>query len=103
MTLLLREIGRFLVETGVWLLAMAIVAAAAAAPILWARLRRLVPQDLGLAILGAVALAAIAHRVGIAAWTPDIGGRPLPLVWVAIGAALTAGALVYTRLERPTP
>lgn len=101
MTLLLREIGRFLAGTGLWIVALGVVATIVAAPILWAATRRVDPQRLGLTVVGGAALAAIAHRIEpITGWSPDIGGRPLPLLWAAAGAAATAITLALVRRER---
>lgn len=101
MTLLLREIGRFLAGTGLWIMALGVVATAVALPILWVATRRIDRNGLGLAALGAAALAALAHRIDpITGWSPDVGGRPLPVLWAVAGAAATAITLVLVRRER---
>ncbi len=87
MTLLLREVGRFLLEAAIWIGAATLIAAGPmvlmrvlAKDISWRRL-------LGYAFVGAVVVAALAVRLSLPlAWAPAIGGRPLPVAWSLAGA-----------------
>lgn len=99
MTLLLREVVRFVAEAGLWLLALAAVAGITSAAILFVSERRVVPRDIGLALVAGAVTAAVAHRLGIAVWAPDVAGRSLPVLWAAIGAGAMA-VIVTTRRSR---
>lgn len=103
MTLLLREVGRFLVESGLWLAALSLIAAAIALPVLWIGRTRIDPGLVGVAILGAAALAAVAHRIGVTAIAPRVGGRPLPIVWAALGSLVTAAVVTLRHRRRDEP
>lgn len=100
MTLLLREVGRFLLGAGAWILALASISTVVAAVVLYTDSRRIDLRDLGLAAVGAAITAALAHRLGVMAIAPDVGGRPLPILWIAAGAAITAGGLAVWRRYR---
>lgn len=98
MTLLLREVGRFLLGAFAWIGSELAIAAAVGFLVAW-----LMPLDrtraIGAGFLGAVVLAALAVRVGAPlAWAPGIGGRPLPMVWSIIGAGVAVAA--FRQLQR---
>jgi hypothetical protein len=96
-TLLLREIVGFVAGAGLWLLALGAIAGAIAAGVLYLADRRVAPREaLSAAVAGGL-VAALAHRLGLDLWAPEVGGRPLPVVWAAIGAAGLAGALAIRR------
>lgn len=103
MTLLLREIGRFLLEATAWigleiLIATVPVLIGGAAA---ARVTRL--RLLGVAFAGGVVGAALAVRFSLPlAWAPAVGGRPLPVAWSAAGAlAAVVAAVGLSNRERP--
>jgi len=98
-TLLLREVGRFLLGAFAWVGSE--LAIAAAVGFLGALL---LPMDrtkaIGAGFVGAVVLAAMAVRVGAPlAWAPAIGGRPLPMVWSIIGAGVAVAAVRQLQRE----
>ena len=100
MTLLLREIGRFLIEASAWIVAAIVVAAGPALLVRslaghlgWRRL-------LGVAFVGAAVVAALAVRLSLPlAWAPSIGGRPLPVAWSVAGAIAGTGWAVRPKRE----
>ena len=101
MTLLLREVGRFLLEAGLWVGAISLVAAAVALPLLWKLASPIDRRDVGLAVVGAAVMAAVGHRLGLVpGWAPDIGGHALPVLWAAAGAATTVLTAVASRRRR---
>ncbi len=91
MSLLVREVGRFLFEAAVWL--GAAVAIAALVIMLAARFTDRVTVSrtaIGWAVAGAAVVASLAVRLDAPlTQTPDIGTRPLPLLWLFGGAVLT--------------
>jgi hypothetical protein len=91
LTLLLREVGRFLLGAFAWLgLELAIAAAIGTLGVLLFHMDR--TKSVGAGFLGAVVMAALAVRVGAPlAFAPVIGGRPLPTVWSIIGAVVAIG------------
>jgi hypothetical protein len=91
LTLLLREVGRFLLGAFAWLgLELAIAAAIGALGALVRRTER--AKTIGVGFLGAIFMAALVVRIGAPlAWAPMIGGRPLPTVWSIIGAVVAVG------------
>jgi hypothetical protein len=100
MTLLVREVARFLLESAVWLAA----AIAIAAVIGWLSARWF-HSDLGHTIawcvIGAITAAAAADRIGLPATAaPSVGSRPLPILWLAIGALGTA-AIIWRTNQTP--
>ena len=99
MTLLLREVGRFLLGAFAWLgLELTIAAAIGALGGLVLRVDR--NKSIGAGFMGAVVMAALAVRVGVPlAWAPVVGGRPLPMVWSIIGAGIAVGLVKRFRLE----
>ncbi len=102
MTLLLREVARFLVEAAVWVGLQGAVAAGPA----WvaARLGTAISAHrlLGYAFIGGAVAAALTVRLSLPmAWAPDVGGRPLPLAWSLAGAVIGTGLAV--RAVRPEP
>lgn len=99
MTLLLREVGRFLVGAAAWIGFEVVIAAAVASTVgIGATINR--RHAVGAAFLGAIVLAAAAVRVSAPlAWAPIVGGRPLPVIWSVLGAVIAAG-LFRTRLSR---
>lgn len=104
MTLLLREIVRFLVGAGVWIVALLCVTGGVAAATLYAVDRRVGRSDVGLAIVAGGALAALAHRIGVGLlWAPRVAGRDLPVVWAAIGALAAAVAVIAMRRRHAAP
>ena len=95
MTLLLRSIGGWLVDSILWLLviaALSTVAAAAASDIIDRR-----PPDrilIGWAAFGAILLASTAHRLDITSWLLEVGSRDLPVVSAVVGALVAASVAV---------
>lgn len=102
MTLLLREVVRFVAEAGLWLLALAAVTGTTAAAVLYGIERRVAPRDLGIALVAGALTAAVSHRLGIAVWAPEIAGRPLPVLWAAVGAAGLTLAITTSRRKADT-
>jgi len=100
-TLLLREVGRFLVGAIAWIgfeLAIATTVVGIAGLVLRPDRARTV----GVGFLGAIAVAALAVRLNAPlAWAPDIGGRPLPVMWSVVGAIAALAATVA--VERKSP
>jgi hypothetical protein len=97
-TLLVREVGRFLLEAALWLAALAVIGSALAALTSLALRGRLDRIILLAGTAGAAGAAALADRLGAPSpWSPHFGGRALPVVWAAAGAAVTAGVLLSRR------
>ncbi len=91
MTLLLREVGRFVFESALWIGALAAVTAAAVGPVIALGQMAMRRRVAGLALIGAAVVASLAHRFDLPmAWAPQIGGRPLPIAWAAAGAIAVA-------------
>lgn len=86
MTLLVREVARFLLESAEWLGAAAVIATGIgylSARSLHSDLRR----TIGWCVVGAITVAAAADRMGLPATaTPSVGSRPLPILWLVVGA-----------------
>lgn len=101
MTLLLREVGRFLLGATAWVGLEFTIAAAIATPgVLALRLDR--TRAVGTSFLGAVAVAALAVRFAAPlAWAPVIGGRPLPVVWSIAGALIATALTAAARPKTP--
>lgn len=98
MTLLVREVGRFLAETGLWVLVVVAIASVVSTVGLFATERHVDLPGLGVAAATGAVLAAAAHRVpSIVLWDPRVGGRPLPIAWVVIGAAIATTVLIVRR------
>ena len=98
MTLVLREVGRFVLGAALWTMALVAVAGGAAAAVLWLVDRETPPREIGIAVVAGAAVAALAHRVGAGLWLPRIGGRDLPVVWAAVAAAVVAlGRMLHRR------
>jgi hypothetical protein len=93
-TLLLREVGRFLLEAAMWTGAVVALAAAVALPIAFVRSRRIRWKIAGFAAVGSAALAAAAYRFGLGLWSPEVAGRPLPVGWIVVGSAGIAYAIL---------
>ncbi len=86
MTLLLREVGRFLGGAIAWIGLELVIAA-----IVGIIAGRLLQIDrlriIGISFLGAASAAALAIRLSLPlAWAPIVGGRPLPVMWSGLGA-----------------
>jgi hypothetical protein len=101
-TLLLREVVRFVAEAGLWLLALGLVTGLCAAAVMFLIERRITPRDVGLALATGALSAAIAHRLGLTLFAPPVGGRPLPVLWAALGATGLA-LLSIKRRSRSDP
>lgn len=99
MTLLLREIVRFLLEAGVWVVTLGLIAGVVAVAGMMVAGRQVDRRVIGAAVVAAAGVAALAHRLpAIVIWEPRIAGRPLPVVWAIVGAAaVTAVAVVRRR------
>lgn len=97
MTLLLREVIGFVAEAGLWLLLLAATTGIVAAAVLYASERAVDRTALFGALISGGGAAALAHRLGITLWAPDVAGRPLPVVWAATAAAAAASVLVARR------
>ncbi len=86
MTLLLREVGRFLGGAIAWIgleLVIAAIVGMIAGHLL--QIDRL--RIIGISFLGAASAAALAIRLSLPlAWAPIVGGRPLPVMWSGLGA-----------------
>lgn len=103
MTVLFDIVVELLARTAVWLAALAVLSAAAAS-VPWAVWGRPAVRWRAAAaggVLGALALASLAHRFGL----PDPGSlavwhRPIYPVWAAGGALLGAAAAVALVLRR---
>ena len=102
MTLLLREVVRFVGEAGIWLLLLALVTGLAAAGVLYLAERRVSLRDVGAASVAGALSAAVAHRLGFTVWAPDVVGRPLPVLWAAVGAIALALAVTARRSRSAT-
>ncbi|MCH7584928.1 MAG: hypothetical protein IH941_07190 [Acidobacteria bacterium] len=86
MTLLLREVGRFLGGAIAWV-GLELVIAATVGMIAGHLLQLDRVRTVGFCFLGGVLAAALAMRLSVPlAWAPIVGGRPLPVVWSGLGA-----------------
>ena len=104
MTLLLREVGRFLVEGAAWIGLVTLVAAGPALIAEPLARRSTFRRLLGLGFVGAAVAAALAVRFSLPlAWAPLIGGRPLPVAWSLTGAAAAVAAEVALRVLLVAP
>ncbi len=97
MTLLLREVVRFILDAIAWIGLEVLVVSG---PALVSRLLTAampLRRAWGIAFLGGAAGAAIAVRLALPlAWAPTFGGRPLPVGWSLAGAVLAIGAAIAT-------
>lgn len=101
MTLLLRELGRFLLDAAAWIGSEVLLSAAAAAPAA-AYFRRPLLRLTGAGLLGAAGFASLAVRFDAPlAWAPLVGRRPLPVAW-SVAGALSAVALAALSARRRT-
>jgi uncharacterized membrane protein YeaQ/YmgE (transglycosylase-associated protein family) len=95
-TLLAREVARFLAGAALWIAVELIIAALMSALSVRSGVRDW-RRSAGIGLVGACIAASVAVRFEFPqAWSPVIGGRPLPIVWSAVGAVLaimTAGRL----------
>ena len=86
MTLLLREVGRFLGGAIAWVgleLVIAVTVGMIAGHLL--QLDRV--RTVGFCFLGAILAAALAMRLSVPlAWAPIVGGRSLAVMWSGLGA-----------------
>lgn len=100
MTLLLREVGRFLAEAAAWI-GLELLIAATPAIIAEPLSRRADRRRLfGFAFVGGVVAAALAVRFSLPfAWAPAIGGRPLPVAWSLAGALMAVGAAIAVEMR----
>ncbi len=86
MTLLLREVGRFLGEAIAWI-GLELVIAATVGMITGHLLQIDRVRIIGISFLGTAVAAALAVRLSVPlAWAPIVGGRPLPVMWSGLGA-----------------
>lgn len=93
MTLLVREIGRFVLEALAWI-GFELVIAGAVGSVGALALGRDRARSIGVGFLGAITFAALAVRLDVPiAWAPTLGGRPLPVVWSIIGSAIAVGII----------
>ncbi len=90
MTLLLREMARFLGGAIAWIgIELAIAAAIGMIAGLVLQLDRV--RITGISFVGAAVAAALAVRLAAPlAWAPIVGGRPLPVMWSGLGAIVAA-------------
>ena len=96
-TLLLREVGRFILESLLWIGVLAAVTGAMVGPAIALGQASRPTRIMGTALVGAAVVASLAHRLDLPlAWAPQIGGRTLPIVWAAAGAM----AVVITMIAR---
>jgi len=101
-TLLVREIGRFLAGAAVWVVALVVIAGIASLAVGWVRRRGTDLRTLGASITIGAGVAAAAHRIGIAdTWAPRLAGRELPVLWILLGAAATTALLLRGDASRP--
>ena len=97
MTLLLREVGRFLIGAVAWI-GFELVIAAAVSMIAGALLQLDRVRTIGISFLGAAVAAALAVRLAAPlAWAPIVGGHSLPVMWSSLGAIVTVAATVASR------
>ena len=91
MTLLLRTVGGYLVDTALWLVVVVAVSAAAALVVSLV-VDRASPSRRSImwSAIGAVFAASTAHRFDVTPWLVEIGRRDLPLLWASAGAVATA-------------
>jgi hypothetical protein len=105
-TLVARSVVGFLVESAVWVAIVAVISLVASAP-LWAPRRT--ASAAGRALLwaggGAVLIASVVHRLdGPLGPAAAVGGRDLPLLWLAAGAvAGTLALAVHGRRRAAAP
>jgi hypothetical protein len=96
-SLLLSETLRLLTGVTLWLVIAGSVGASTGV-IAWFAVRRTIPRTMRhlLALGGAgVVAGSLAHRIGLPdPWHPDPFGRPLLLLWIALGGAIAAVALL---------
>ena len=102
MTLLLREVVAFVAGAGLWLAVLAVVGGTVAAAVFYLAERHVDARDALSAIAVGGLVAALAHRLGLDVWAPDVGGRPLPVVWAAVGAVVLAAGLTIRRSRTDT-
>lgn len=102
MTLLLREVARFLVGAVAWIgIELAIATTVIAGMGLLLRPDRV--RTVGVGFVGAIVVAAVAVRFDAPlAWAPAVGGRPLPVVWSVLGAIASVAVTVAARRKAPT-
>jgi hypothetical protein len=101
-TLLVREVARFLLESAIWL--GAAIAIAAVVGCLASRFSRADARyTIGWCVVGAIVAAAVADRLGLPATsTPSVGTRPVPVLWLILGSVGTAIVVVWrSRQESP--
>lgn len=92
MSLVLREVARFLLGAAAWVGATVLVSQAAALPFLASSQPSRRRSIAAVAFVGAAVAAALAIRFSAPlAWAPAIGHRPLPVAWSAAGAIVAAG------------
>ena len=86
MTLLLRELGRFLGGAIAWI-GLQLVIAGIVGMITGHLLQFDRVRIIGISFLGTALTAALVVRLSLPlAWAPIVGGRPLPVMWSGLGA-----------------
>jgi len=96
-TLLLREVGRFLGGAIAWI-GLELVIAATVGMIASHLLQLDRVRTVGVCFLGAVLAAALAIRLSVPlAWAPIVGGRPLPVMWSGLGAVAAVVVTIASR------
>ncbi len=102
MTLLIREIGRFLFDSLLWVGMLVAITVALVGPLVVIRRADRPAHLTGIAFVGATGVASLAHRLGLPmVWAPRIGSRDLPVVWAAAGAIAVAITL-FARYRKAT-
>jgi hypothetical protein len=101
-TLLVREVGRYVALAALWAAVLVLISVATVAVV--SRAFRTTRRPLYVpALVGAATAAGLAVRFGFPlAWAPTIGTRPVPLAWSILGAAV-GSLLVLWRLRADTP
>jgi hypothetical protein len=101
-TLLLREVARFLVGAVAWIgIELAIATTVTAVTGLLLRPDRV--RTVGVGFVGAIVVAGLAVRLDAPlAWAPGVGGRPLPVVWSLLGAIASVAVTVAAKRNAPT-
>lgn len=102
MTLLLREMARFLGGAIAWIgIELAIAAAIGTIAGVLLQLDRV--RTTGIGFVGAAVAAALAVRLAVPlAWAPIVGGRPLPVMWSSLGAIAAAVVISVASRRRAT-
>lgn len=107
MTALVEQVLDYLVRWSAWL-GVVVAGSAVLAGAVWAAVRMVAAApDLRRTILwstgGAIVLASLAHRLGVAGPEVGVWRHELPWAWAAAGAVLGATAVAAVSLSRRAP